>query len=100
MPLRRNPLGMLDDGPVHVADPHGPVRTRADHDGTEPVVRGSQELRGRFAFAAAAAERHSLSRQDLAVHQVVDGFADKRIARIEPDALKKDLTDLMTDSQD
>src|SRR5439155_5054120 len=52
-----------------------------DHRGAEPVVAGGEELGLLLIGRPPAREGDALRSHDLAVYQVVDWFADKRVVR-------------------
>ncbi len=69
LPVFRDPLGVLDHGPVHVGDPQGAVRSGLDHRRPKPVVARRQELGLLLVSGAAAGERRAARAHDFAVNQ-------------------------------
>ena len=74
---------MFDHVAMHICDPHGSIGTCVGAGGTEPVISGAQEFGFAFVFCAVALASNVIDRRkDFAVNQIVNGFADKSIAKI------------------
>ena len=80
LPVVGDPLGVLDDGAIHVGDPEGPVGPRLEHRRAERVVAGGQELAVRFVRRPDAAEGRAVGLEHHPVDQVVHGLADEEAA--------------------
>ena len=78
LPVVGDPLGVLDDGAVHVGDPECAVGAGLEHRRPEPVVAGGEELAVRLVRPATAAEAHAVGLEHHPVDQVVHRLADEQ----------------------